>query len=369
MNKVRRASAVIAAAGLTVPLWAVPALAESASESASAGAYFYSMGIDKPEQSPAGVPNVTGNNTDGVAPEHLAVAVRAPGQVDKQSFLAFDLASVPFDATITRAVVTVPLAENGNGNMQMSPTPARVRACAAGDEGFNGEDAANLAGSPSVLCDEFEVLAKESADKKSYEFDISALAASWLTAANNGMALTPVTTGGPFQVVFKPFAESTIAVEYSAPSEEVVTDVVTADVPLTPEAGTGFSGDTGAFDSGFSGGTDSGFGSTDAPIVDTALPAPQTMEAPAAPAPAVAQPTAINNVASTGDVPLTPVPSFWLGLLGMAGVLALLGLIMGDPRVASPAAASQSRLSRALQERQRAGATRGPRLAARPLNA
>ena len=363
MSKTLRATAVLAAAGLAVPLWAVPAaLAETSTEPAATGAYFYSLGIDKPEQSPTQPPPITQNMTDGVAPEHLAVAVRAPGQVDKLSFLSFDLVSVPFDATITKAVVTVPLAENGGGNSQMAPAPEKVRACAAGDEGFNGEDGANTQGAPSTLCDEFEVVATATGDGKAYEFDVSSLASTWLTAANNGMALTPAVLTSPFQVVFKPFGEATLAVEFTMPPAEVTTDVVTPDAPSAPEVGTGFSGDTGSFDSGTGftdGGTDSsgdsGFGAIAAPSLDSELPAPETEEA-AAPEPDVA-PTAVRNVALAGDAPLTPTPTFWLGLLAAGAALLLLGLIMGDSRVPTAAKDSaQSRLSQALQQRQRAGA-------------
>jgi len=368
MNKVLRASAVVAAAGLAVPFWAVPsAFAESASEAASTGAYYYSAGIDKPDQSPTGIPNVTGNATDGVAAEHLAVAVRVPNQVDKKSFISFDLSTVPFDATISKAVVSVPLAENGGGNTQMSPAPAKVRACMAGDEGFNGEDGASLSGAPSELCDKFEVIAKESADKKSYEFDVTALASSWLSAANNGMALTPAVTSSPFQVVFLPFDKATIALTFSAPAEEVVTDVVTPDTSFVePDAGVGFSGDTGgSFDAGLPVPETGGFGAVEAPVVDSALPAPapQTMDAPA---PAVA-PTEVRQVALATEVPLTPAPSFWLGMLAVAALLALLSLILGDTRVPAPAAGSATRLTKALQQRDKV-AVRGPRLAARPLS-
>jgi hypothetical protein len=282
------------------------------------------------------------------------------------SFLSFDLASVPFDATITKAVVSVPLAENADGNMQMSPGPEKVRACMAGDEGFNGEDGANLSGAPSALCDKFAVVAKESADKKSYEFDVSTLAASWLTDANNGMALTPAATGAPFQVVFKPFAQAKIALTYTAPVEEVVTEVVAPATSVTaPDAGVGFSGDTGSFDAGLPVPETGGFGAVEAPVVDTALPepAPQTMDAPA---PALA-PTAVRPVAQAADVPLTPTPAFWLGLLGVGALLALLSLILGDSRVPAPAATSATRLSKALQQREKATA-RGPRLAPRPLS-
>lgn len=364
MNKVLRASAVVAAAGLMVPFWAAPSYAESASEAASVGAYYYSLGIDKPEQSPTQPPPITQNNTDMVAPDHLAVAVRTPGRVDKLSFLSFDLASVPFDATITKAVVTVPLATEP-GNTQTSPAAEKVTVCMAGDEGFNGEDGANTSGAPSTLCDKFKVVGKESADKKSYEFDVSTLAASWLTDANNGLALTPSALTSPFQVVFKPMADATIALTFTAPVEDVVTDVVAPDTSVTtPDSGTGFSGSTGTFDAALPVPETGGFGAVESPVVDTALPAPapQTMEAPA---PAVA-PTAVQNVALVKDVPLTPAPSFWLGMLAVAALLALLSLILGDSRIPAQSTGSGSRLSKALQQRETVSA-RGPRMAARPL--
>jgi hypothetical protein len=69
------------------------------------------------------------------------------------------------------------------------------------------------------------------------------------------------------------------------------------------------------------------------------------------------------------EAPLTPSASFWAGLLALVGILGVLSLIMGDPRVPAPGATtSQSRLSKALQGRQSAAATRGPRLATRPIS-
>lgn len=364
MNKVLRASSVVVAAALAVPLWAVPnAFAASVEEAATNGAYYYSAGIDKPEAAPAAPPNVTGTATDGVAPEHLAVAVRAPGQIDKLSFLSFDLATVPFDATVDRALLTVPLAENSpaatdprQANMLRNAAPSKVRVCAAGDEGFSGEDGASTQSAPSFDCEAFAAPAKETADKKAYTFEITGLAAMWLAEANNGLALVPAegADSTEFQVVFLPAAEATIAVEFTEIALDDVTDVATPDVPLTPGVDSGFSGGIGTVDSG-------GFGSVEAPVVDTVLPEPQTMGAPA-PAPAVATP--VRNVAAVSAAPLTPTLGFWLGLLAIAGVLLVLSLIMGDTRIASPAAARTSRLSRALQQRERGHAAgRGPRLA------
>ena len=82
--------------------------------------------------------------------------------------------------------------------------------------------------------------------------------------------------------------------------------------------------------------------------------------------PAVAAP--ITNASAMTEAPLTPSTSFWVGLLALVGIAALLSLILGDTRVTpAAAAASQSRLSKALQSRQTSSAARGPRLAARPV--
>ena len=379
MNKVLRSAAVLAAAGLAVPLWAVPsASAAVVQEPASIGAYFYSAGIDKPEQSPTQPPNVTADQTDGVAPGHLAVAVRLPNQTDKMSFLFFDLAGVPFDATINKAAITVPLAEPTppltpprDSNVQRSPAPEKVRVCAAGPEGFNGEDGASFASAPAVDCESFSSApGKATADGKAYTFEITALAASWFTGANNGLALVPAeeAMGSSFQVVFQPNDQATIAADFTAPpAEDFGTDVGTGTTTapsfdtFTTTTGGGTSFDTGSsFDTG-----DSGFGAVEAPAIDTALPEADAAE-PAVAEPDVAPATTVRNVAFGGDAPLTPSLGFWLGLLALAGLLAFLGLIMGDARIPAPIAASQTRLSRALQERQR-GAGRGARMA-RPLS-
>ena len=374
MSKVLRATGVLAAAGLAVPLWAVPsAFAAASTEPGATGAYYYSAGVDKPEESPTQPPNLTGDRTDGVAPEHLAVAVRLPDQIDKKSFLSFDLATVPVDATITRAVVSLPLAPDGEGNFSMSPAAAKVRACAAGDEGFNGEDCASFAQAPTDKCDLFAAPGRDSADKTSYEFDISTLAASWLTGANDGLALTVAEGAGasPFQVVFQPFAKASIALTFTLPPADTKTvaplEVPTGSEPVDDPTGTAASGDAagdaGSFDSGSldSGSFDSGpvdvgsapapeFGVAGAPIVGSE-PAPSG-DVAAAPAPQTAgAPVSTTPVASSrpSEV-LDPTASAWLGGLLFAALLALLSLIMGDSRVAATVV-SQTRLARTLDAR------------------
>ena len=362
MSKVLRATSVVVAAALAVPLWGVPsAVAEEAAENATNGAYFYSAGIAKPDESPANVPNVTAEAADGVAAGNLAVASQGGGQEDKVSFLGFDLAGVPLDATIDKAVITVPLVPaSPPENVVAGAAPELVRACAAGDSGFFGEDGTSLTLAPERLCDQFgSEPGKLSADGKAYVFDITGLASTWLTT-NDGVALT-VAEGAtqPFQVVFAPFTEASLALTYTslAPLEELPLDTGTSgEVPVAGSFDTG--GSLPSFDTG-------GFGgAVEAPVVDTALPEPAPA-AQAAPEPAVAAP--ITNVAAATEAPLTPSTSFWAGLLALVGIAALLSLILGDSRV-TPATAttSQSRLSKALQSRQPSTAVRGPRLA-RPV--
>jgi hypothetical protein len=359
VKTVLRASVVVVAAGLAVPLWAVPsAFAAPVTEPAVNGAYFYRQGISKPDQLPQAPPNVTGDRADGVSPGNLAVAAQG-GQEDKVSFLQFTLAEAPLDATIDSALLNVPLVPNAPPNdIVFNARPELVRVCKAGDSGFFGEDAQNILLAPERLCDEFaSEPGKLSADGKSYVFDITGLAATWLES-NDGLALTLAegAASTPFQVVFGKAETAQLAYSFTGSSEVFETAPVTS-APADL-------GGTATLDTGFSGGTlpevDSGFGSVESPIVDTALPQPQTMAAPA-PEPAVATP--VRNVAVMNEAPLTPSPSFWAGLLALVGIAGLLSLILGDPRVPAPGATtSQSRLSKALQGRQSA-AGRGPRLA------
>lgn len=369
MNKVLRASVVVAAAGLAVPLWAVPsAFAASVTEAASNGAYFYSAGVAKPDAAPAAPPNVTGDNADGVSPGNLAVASQGGAQEDKVSFLGFDLFEVPLDATVDKAVLTVPLVPANPPSDVTTPNaaPTLVRVCKAGDSGFLGEDGSALSLAPARLCDEFSSEPGTlSADGKAYLFDITGLAAMWLTA-NDGLALTTAADAAePFQVVFAPSSEATLAVTYSGG-----TSTVLPDLPVDTSVDTSSGGVplAGGFDTGGSLPTfeTGGFGTVEAPSVDTALPAPAPV-AQAGPQPAVAGAATLTPASVMSEAPLTPAPSFWLGLLALVGIAGLLSLILGDSRVAAPGAAtSQTRLSKALAGRGVA-ATGGPRLAARPL--
>ena len=365
MSRLVRASVVLTSAMLAVPLWGVPtAAADSTVLVPQNAGYFNADGIRKPDESPAAPPNVTSGQADGVAPEHLAVAART-GQENKVSFLLFDLFDLGLDVTVSKAVLTLPVAPDGNGNVNLSPAPEKVVACPAGEGGFIGDDGTSIQDAPDRLCDVTAVKAVATADGAAYAFDITPIAQSWVTDVNNGVALTsaPDARSTAFQRVFKPASEAKLALTFT--SAEATGEDVTVDVPVSsPDTGTSFDSGSGStdlgtsFDSGSFSSPDSGLGSLSEPVLSADVPVALS-EDDAPVEPELAAPSAATvPVSNMTSAPLTPTPAFWIGLLLAASALGLLSLIMGDPRVPTASSTSQSRLTQALQARQRGGAGR-----------
>lgn len=341
---VRLAAAALLACG-SVPLTGVgTASADEAAVVPSNYAYFFSKGIDKPEESPAAPPNITATVADGVAPGNLAVAANG-GQEDKVSFLYFDLFTLPVDATVTSAVVTMTTVPNSQSDVSFNATPASVVACAAGTQGFKEDDGAGLGkNAPDRLCTTFKAVGKAGA-AGAYQWDVTGLAQQWMTGANDGVAFTraDASPGSNFQVVFGKAATAKLDVTYSLPVAETppVAPPVTPPVAAPPASG------------GFVPQPSEGF----APLPDVVAPAPQTNPVPS--------PVTSGNVQQTQTVALAssmrPSNQLWLAGLGVAALLVLVSLVMGDPTVPATSR-SRSRLTLALEGRQ---AT--PTLRARPL--
>ncbi|MCA1713343.1 MAG: DNRLRE domain-containing protein [Actinobacteria bacterium] len=357
MSKALRFLGAVAVAGATVPFLGVtPASAADSAITPSTGAYFYAEGVRKPDESPIAPPNITGNETDRVAPGNLAVAAMA-GREDKVSFLLFDLLDIVPGSAVTKATLTLPLVPNDPNNASFGQAPEKVVACMAGDEGFNGDDGASIQDAPARKCTAFSAAGKASADGKSYVFDITKLAAGWVDGDNDGVALTSAegARSTPFQVVFAGADKAKLAVTYTPGAGE--DELPTFDAPPPLAGGTG-SADLGG---GFSGGTipappadSGGFGAVSPPVVTDPAPAPAPAAAPvAAPVAAPAAQAAVPVSVET----LRPTNAFWLAGILLAALLALLSLIMGDPTV-PVATAKPTRLSRALADRQRGTSAR-----------
>lgn len=370
MRRTTRYGSALLLATAVGPLLAVaPAVAASTSESASSAGYFSAAG-PQDTGTPAGTPPNVGTMADGVDKGNLAVQGGA-GEEQKVSFLLFPGETLEPGATVSTATLTVPLAEGGE-NVQASPAPEKVRVCAIDDTGFGGEDGVALAAAPKRLCDVFSAPGKASPDQKSYVFDVTALAQRW-TEANDGLALTAAegATTAPFQVVFAPGEQARLTYTATAPAGDDAAAAPAGDTPAATGGGTG-SAEAPALQPGSDlgaavadPGSDGGSGVAEAPLtapLDDATTDPGLTAVPgsvpvaeSAPAPqtvidavAVAQPRVVREPS------LTPGAPFWVGLGAMAGLLALVSLVLGDSDVPR-ASRSTSRLALALQTRQQAG--------------
>lgn len=320
-------------------LGADPARAEESVRTPSNSGYFYVGGVDKPEQSPQDVPNV-GDQTDGVAPTHLPVAATG-GEENKVSFLYFDVFDLPEGTVIDKAVLTmVPLPNTPPTDISYQAAPEKVAACMAGDEGFAGDDGEPLSKAPSRLCDKFQTIGK-AGPGGTYEFDVTALAASWLSGTNEGIALTPAdrTQSSNFQVVFDSAPGNSLKLSYTLPQGQE--PEVPVAPPLAPvDTGTGTAlppVDTGG---GLVSGPPIGSGGPVA-VPPAVVPQPQT--------PAGGTPVATTNAGSV-SAPMRPTNAFWLGGLALLATLLLVSLVAGDPRP-QPAQQSTTRLTKALATR------------------
>lgn len=320
----------------SVPFGIGPAHAETGSLAPTNWGYFYSAGIDKPEQSPAAPPNLTGDHADGVAPGHLGVAAQG-GQEEKVSFLFFDLYDLPLDATVTKAVLTLkPLESAPPNDLTYNATPEAVAACKAGPEGFKEDDGVGLAKAPARDCAGFKAVGKGGAGG-TYVFDITGLAQKWVSGTNDGVALTRADeVAGSFQVVFDAAPTAKLDLEYSSAQSVIPPVVDPIDLPpvVTPDPAVVVPPPP-PVDGGF------------APAPEVLTPNPVTNTPPT---PVTAQPVGAKAVALSTS--MRPTNQFWLAGGLLAAVLVVVGLVLGDPTV--PAAQrSRSRLSQALAAQQR----------------
>ncbi|MDP9184002.1 MAG: hypothetical protein M3P04_14665 [Actinomycetota bacterium] len=332
---------------MSVPLTGVGAAgADEASLTPANFAYFFSKGVDKPEESPAAPPNVTALVADGVSAGNLAVAANA-GTEDKVSFLYFDLFNVPVDATVSRAVVSMTPLPTSPEDVSFNAAPESIVACAAGPEGFKEDDGAGIVNAPARLCAAFKAVGK-AGQGGAYDWDITALAQQWVSGINDGVGFTRAdeSPGSNFQVVFGKAVTAKLALSYTLPEvfvEPPPVTPVTPQLPGVPAVG------------GFVPPPTDGFGQ----IPEVVVPNPQANPAPA---PVTSAPvTATRPIALSTS--LRPDTQLWLAGLGIALVLLAVSLIMGDPS-APVAARSRSRLAQALEAQRR---TASPALRARPL--
>ena len=202
MNRMCRGIAALSAAALVVPVWAVPAHADTASETASSAGYFSRAGVSQPPGVPQAPPNLI-TEVDGVGPGNKAVAAQG-GMEDKVTFYYFGLTDLPSGATVSKAVLKVPLVPADNANVTFGLEPALVAACKIVGSGFSSEEGVDLALAPQRDCAGFNAVSTR--EGETLVFDVTGLVTTW-AEVNDGLAITRTPdSNGTFQAVLSPEA-------------------------------------------------------------------------------------------------------------------------------------------------------------------
>lgn len=371
MRKAARALAVASLTALTLPLSPVAAHAETTTEAASMGAYFWEGKLGSTIGGQPNPANGQDTDADGVARDDLAVALTTQGEneSDKETFLAWDLFELDSGATISKFVVTMPLTEKGpnpdpaQNSVQSRAGEALLRACAP-EGGFGTTDAGPYEVKPKVnfaTC----VPGAFDAAKKAYVFDVTALTSTWLSGANNGIAIVPdkPTEQSPFQVIFQPFAAHVAEIEYTpGPNAELEEPAGGFDSGASStdfgSTTSDFGSSSGSSDSFLSSAPSSSFGTSSGSLtssLDVPLPESAPADGDVAPEPEVADQQVRTAPVAQRSVSAGPPIGFWLLAVLLAAALVMMSLATGAP--VTPASA-KARAGRVLETVQRRAMTR-----------
>lgn len=294
-----------------------------------------STGVAPP--APAPNPSVPSGDLAVAGPEAPAAAGTPAGPV-AETYLSFDMSSVPAGSTITSFVLSLPV---DAGGVNANPAGASIVACAPKTAWSGGEAAAAYGGKPADACDVHSPKLAAADGGKRYTVDIAAIAQQWVKphALNLGVAITdnPANTTTVYQVVFGPaaaLARLGASVTYRPPG-----------------AGTGPIVATG--------------GTATSAAPPPTAPAPSTQVPPVSPAPLPTGPSAqVSNPPAPVVAPTTPAaaaatrPSdgsapplgFWIALALVVMVLATAAFVLADPRV-SPSRTPDRGVAKALRTR------------------
>ena len=306
---------LLGAAGAPGLLVSGPAYADTLGTQVDAASWYWA------EQSgvgplPAGAPR----DASGVPAGDLGVSYT--NDVDKVAALAFGVSGVPAGAMFSAFTVTMPLDPAAHQLANPSEAP-QLAACAALDPVVDGKDPGALSDAPtqnSVGC----VDGKYDAGKSAWTFELSGFATDWAAGAPaNGIVVRPKPGNATqFNYAFLGKKDIKVVADYTAAAPVVPV----APAPAAPPADAG---------SGFVAAPPSSFNSGTAPVaplnpVSAPVTAPQPAVLPPA-APAVAAPATTPVAATTKVDALRPDSTFWLSLVGLAILLLLAGLVLGDP--------------------------------------
>lgn len=294
-----------------------------------------STGVAPPQPVPN--PSVPTGDLAVAGPEAPAAAGTPAGPV-AESYLAYDLSSVPVGSTITSFIVSLPV---DAGGVNANPIGASIVACLPKTAWSGGESAAAYGGKPADSCDVHSPKVAAADGGKRYTVDIATIAQQWLkpNALNLGVAIrdNPSNTSTAYQVVFGPasaLSHLTASVTYLPPGPGAGPIVASA-----------------------------GGGTTAVPPPNN--PAPSTQVPPVAPVPATsAQPAQVVTPPAPVVAPTAPMVAsaskpadgsapplgFWIALVLILMLLVTTTFVLADPR-APPTLTPDRGVARALRSR------------------
>jgi hypothetical protein len=332
MRTARRAALVVALAGPSLALVAVPAQAASISPPVVKTAWFWAeKSVSAQGETLPTLPEQA-DAASGVPAGALGVSYTADqvGGADKVASIGFDLSTIPVGSPFTSFRVTVPM---DPGATPVQAEPAAISACENIDSFLDSAGPQAISAAPPVSL--ASCVPGVYVAGKGYTFDLTQMANDWsFGAPSEGISLRPTlldtTSMKPFSVavagknaILTTVTAGLPAQGDPAPQTPVVDAVDTVD-PVIPAIAPppALTGGGGVIQAPLTAG-----GVAPAPQIVPALPAPQTNPQPAT------VPSAYRAAALPRD--LRPATAFWWGLLGVGVLLALGWLVQSDPMAPS----------------------------------
>jgi hypothetical protein len=336
-----RAGVVLLLGSCAAALAASPARADSGQPPVVATNWYWSQAAPTVEGNtlPVGPPA----QASGVADGDLGVGYLSEqaGNPDKVAAVGFDLSAIPLGSTFSRFVVTVPL--DAAATQVQSGTP-ELSACENIDAFADGTGPTDLAKAPPISLASCVKGTFVAAVGKAggYVFDLTAVANDWSGGAPvNGVTLRPATspaaTPSPFTLSL--LGKNGITTEATwSPAVTAAPEVpASPDLPLPAVAPAPLSGGVAL------------------PPAVPQVEGPAPLTAPLQPAPQVNPLPQVVPItpAASAYVPGSLVPStvWWLGLLGLGGLLALTHVVLSDPMAPVVADARRRRFADVVRAR------------------
>jgi hypothetical protein len=226
--KVKTILAGTGAMGIAFALWATVLSSGAQSQSAPTVSLVQSTWFWQGEASPPGGVSLPQTVPDPAVPSgDLAVSgPEVQSQPPAETYLEFDVSSIPQGSTISTFKITLPVDSSAQGLVPAGTIPPII-ACSPQQPWPAAPGPQPYGQKPTDHCDPSSPKVSSGDGGKTYTVDISSIATGWVTSGQNfGVAITddPANTSTAYQVVFGPSSaieKIQATVDYSPPASGV----------------------------------------------------------------------------------------------------------------------------------------------------